>query len=133
MIINIITYISESPVDIKVRIPQYLYPVAIQILCSDPIVFFCFFLIVLRAVQLNHQLGTRTIEINDITTNYFLFRESNTKCLIIIPKMLFLFGHILTQVFCQRHIIFVVCSFHFYLVTRWRSDNSAQSLSHGKP
>ena len=73
-----------------------------------------FLSIVSRAVKLDDKLCLCAVKIRDILAENFLARKANgISAQKIIPKIFFLFGHILSQHFSGWNNVFIVFSLHY--------------------
>ena len=89
---------SEIPIDLQIRKAKHKQSKLLQVRCSLAIFLFGHLIIMLRAVQLDHQLCACTVKIYDILTKNFLSVKSNRiLAQEIVPKAPFFLRHFLSK------------------------------------
>lgn len=106
---NIIAYSFKTKIYIRIGISQNLYSKAMQIFIAYLIIFFTFFLVMLRAVKFYCKSCRAAIKIKNVFADCSLphkdFRRTLQK---IIPKVSFLFCHVLSELSCKFSIFGIV-------------------------
>jgi len=72
-----LTHLFKPAVNIRIRVSQDSQTLIFQIPCSLRIITLTLIIIMLRAIDFNHQLGRNADKINDIRTNNPLFIKFN--------------------------------------------------------
>ena len=99
---NKLTDSMEISVNVIIGDANDLQAIIFQKFGSPGILLNVTILVVLRAIQFDHQFCFCTVKINDVFADYSLAQKSNrigTK--IIIPQVPFFFCHLFSQLLCQ--------------------------------
>ncbi len=100
--VNILADLTKPTTNIRIHIPDNLHAERFYTLCAQLVFLHFISFIMLRTVQLYRQPYRRTVKIYNIFRYHKLTPKGRLIHMqIIIPKVTFLFGHILTQILSQ--------------------------------